>query len=422
MIQVHHVGSRGGWSSNPLSQLGSDVFFTLYDADEECVKYDKVHFKSTELKPTNYKFIAAALGSKNEKRQFTVTKCPTGSSFLDFNEDFWWLIQTVDGYNHRMMEALAPQKKMFIECHSFDELFSEDQEGAPDFLSLDAEGFNYDALKGADQLLTSRVLGVLSEVEFIELRKNQKTFHSILEYLTNKDFFFVGLEQSYDFYHYYSIDDVRGKGFIFLGEALFLKKHTAIIESKLSKNDKILLLFKLAAISICFNRLDYAYQILRDTYRLWSDDIAKMSFNMKYQQLCIEYFKQYERLMESKFPKQRYFSSLDEFVQNKTQRPLYIFIKTRGISIKSNYPHIYYALEKVLNILITLRNAFNTIALRIYYEFSRMDEIESILFKYGLVKQAKCQKIRRINYRFKNRHEFLEFLLLHLFGTVHFGD
>jgi hypothetical protein len=48
-----------------------------------------------------------------------------------------------------------------------------------DFLSLDVQGAEFDILKGADQLLKIKCIGVQLEAEFVKIYENQKTFSDI---------------------------------------------------------------------------------------------------------------------------------------------------------------------------------------------------------------------------------------------------
>jgi FkbM family methyltransferase len=65
----------------------------------------------------------------------------------------------------------------------------------PDLLKLDLQGFELDALRGAENLLP-RVRYVLTEVSFAEFYRGQALFTSISRYLADHGFHFAGLGQT----------------------------------------------------------------------------------------------------------------------------------------------------------------------------------------------------------------------------------
>ncbi|MBU4292825.1 MAG: FkbM family methyltransferase [Actinobacteria bacterium] len=381
---------------NPFSQFRDDIHFTLYDADMECIEKDKRRHEPISSS-INYEFIPTAISNKAEKRMFYINNEPSSSSLLEFNNEFSEFIDTAYDWNFSLEKELKPQKKILVECHSLDELFMKKEINPPDFLLVDVEGADYDVLEGADKLLDYHILGVISEVEFVNLRKNQKKFDEIFKYLTKKKFFLTSLECRSTLHYANSLNEVRGTGFVFIGDALFLKKYREIIESNIDENDKIIMLFKLATISLCYDALDYAYQILRDMNELYRDSIPKLlhstKFIPRYIQLCIEYFEKYKRLMSQKAKEQEFFGSIKEYY---CANPLDISFQILPERIKSFLKRNLLS-QKIFSLMLSTRVLIKLIFGELYYYILPMDEIESTLWKYGLFNQAKSQKKRRIN-------------------------
>jgi len=383
---VHHVGSRGGWSDLSLDVFGDDVFFVLYDADADSVDVDEVNFKGDKI---DHKFMAVALSNTSEKKTLFITRDPCASGLFPINKKFGDFIITNAGINYSIRKSCELREKRIVDCTTLDNLYINHDE-APDFLSLDTQGSEYDILRGASKLLDSKILGIRAEVEFAEIYKDQKLFDSIFSYLIEKGFVYVGLENSCPTYYADSIDGIRGQGLMLCGDAVFLKDHKTILDSSINNNDKLIKLYKLAATALCFNLLDYAYKILKDADNLYG--LTPVS-STSYQELCIEYYREYKKLMQSKKPQQKYYGSLEESDRykhtkaiKKSLKPYKMLLKPAQIS--------YRGLRK-------LGKLGKRILVGISYTVLPLDSIEKILLDHGLENQANTQKKARINHKFK---------------------
>jgi hypothetical protein len=116
-----------------------------------------------------------------------------------------------------------------------------------DFMKLDIQGGELNALKGADGILDN-VLGVEVEVEFSKLYIGQPLFGSIYDFLAERDFEFV------DFVNLcrWERNSHLGLGQLVFGDALFIKSPEKILLDELSE-EKIR---KYLAILYIYNRFD----------------------------------------------------------------------------------------------------------------------------------------------------------------------
>jgi len=399
-IHVCHIGGRFGWSDNPIGCLEKDVFFTLFDADEESIKDDNLHFGSSHnINNSRYRFIAQCVSGKKETRYFNITYDPATSSLFNFNPNLKDFITNSGGFNYDLKRATQTITKKKVECLSLDIIFSKEA-FLPDLLSLDVEGAEYEVLTGSNKLLSSSILGVRTEVVFVEFRKGQKTFTDIFSYLIKKGFFYAGIENGYSMHYASSLDYARGIGFPFASDAFFIKDYKKIIILNITDSEKVISLMKLAAIGLCFNLLDYSYQILHYIHSHYKTELYKTNFNAKYIGLCINYYKEYHQEMNKNYPLQKYYALNEEMwapkVTNNTTSPKKINGKRMLIVIvrkfiKKSYRKQIWRLFK--KIIIPLR--------KIHLKIMPMNNIEKILFDYGLKEQAKLQKLSRNKFLFE---------------------
>ena len=124
-----------------------------------------------------------------------------------------------------------------------------------DFLSIDAQGSEFDILKGASGILTG-TSAIVIEVSSFELYKGQKTFPDICTLLNSHEFECVEI-----FFNHKNIKPFctptsfrTSKSFGFHSDALFLKKHSLHTDPHA--------LIKLAFISLCYGHIEYSLKIL----------------------------------------------------------------------------------------------------------------------------------------------------------------
>lgn len=141
-----------------------------------------------------------AVGNKNEKLKFNVLNRPTASSFM---------APTVMNKKYHN-EQVDVKKVIEVEQVRLDDVIKEKE---VDFMKLDLQGYEIEALKGAERLIKN-IKVITTEIEFIEEYKGQPLFGDIDVYLRSKGFYL------YNLYELFTQSD----GQLTAGDAIYLNK------------------------------------------------------------------------------------------------------------------------------------------------------------------------------------------------------
>jgi len=183
----------------------------------------------------HYELLPFAAGKMNSTRNLYVTKDEGKSSTYVPNYEFLERFPEVDRFD--------TIKEIELEINSIDEIFSKQI----DFIKLDIQGSELDALEGADKSLRN-VLGVEVEVEFMHLYAGQPLFGSVHKFLEDRGFEFV------DFINLcrWERDSLTGLGQLVFADALFLKAPETVMNMNLPETD----VKKYLSILYIYNRFD----------------------------------------------------------------------------------------------------------------------------------------------------------------------
>lgn len=282
-IRIHHIGGIG--ESGPVEVLGrlGHVEWVFYDAQAESL--------SSVRAPGNlYRLVQRAIGGADSSTKFYITAWPSASSLLRPSPDAEKYTMILgDG----RAQVWGPHTKIVesvdMQVHTLDTLVGENQVPQIDFLSIDAQGAELSILEGASSSLKERIVGVLCEVEFTELYQNQPLFCDIQNRLRTDHFRLCEIFNSQYFNTAPISPQFRGRGFLTVGEALFLRDaRTWLGDDRetegVSSTQGTVQTLKLAAVAVAFDQLDYAIEICRhleNTSLVSLDTLARES-NVKY--------------------------------------------------------------------------------------------------------------------------------------------
>ena len=146
-----------------------------FEIDEtECQKLNK-------LSKNGVQFFPYALGYKEEVRKFYETNHPMCSSLYEPD------IELLKLYHN--LEVAYLKNISEIKTVSIDKFMETEKIKTVDFIKIDIQGAELDVFKGANKCLEN-ILSIVSEVEFIQIYKNQPLFGDVCSFLNRKDIMF----------------------------------------------------------------------------------------------------------------------------------------------------------------------------------------------------------------------------------------
>jgi len=312
-IVAHHVGARGyGVSLNVPATFGSDIAHVLYEADADAVKRMESELDSAHAKMLSEKYVLPfCLGRQNKRARLNITRNSYASSLFSPNKEFgrYYCEIPIDAavYDVTYDAMLEVVRQVEVEVHSLDELLASGKvpiARAPDFLSLDTQGYELEILEGAKKALAEGVLGIVSEVEMLPMYSGQPLLGDILKFASEHGFLFAGFTIQYDVSPGRAPIGARGKAFPGFGDALFLRDISTLTEDKFPVDNLYVMLRKLSFIAVSFGYIEYAIAASDAAEKLKqrvSSDVLAQAVGHKYSTFLDE-MKRVLGQMEKLFP------------------------------------------------------------------------------------------------------------------------
>lgn len=157
----------------------------------------------------------------------------------------------------------------------------------PDVLSLDIQGAEYYALKGAKKILANELLCVQNEIEFCEIYEAQPLFQHQHQLLSDNGFRLVDIF-SQQFWH---PSPVVGKGFLTVGENIYFRFFDLDrLCSNWNKSKSLSKLLKLAEIAFCFQRFSFSNMIIEKIIKIYPGKIGDIERDVRYKSIFEKYY------------------------------------------------------------------------------------------------------------------------------------
>ena len=236
-IVLMDVGAAGGIEPR-WKKFAGKVSYVGFEPDGRAQEFvPNVRF-------AEYEMIPSALGESKSVRRLNITKDVGKSSLFVPN---WEILERFPN-----VDRFSVSKELKLQINTADKIVK----SKVDFIKLDIQGSELGVLKGAKGIL-KEVLGVETEVEFLELYSGQPLFGQVNEYLRRLDFEFI------DFVNLrrWERNSFSGLGQLTFGDALFLKSPETVINGDIREAN----LRKYLAILYIYNRFDLierCYQIV----------------------------------------------------------------------------------------------------------------------------------------------------------------
>ena len=209
------------------------ILFEPNKAEAKFLKLNKKYYN-------DYTIYESALGKRKEKLELNITKGSYQSSILKPN--FKFINEFPNSDRFKIV------KKVKILTNTLDSF----KINNVDFIKIDAQGFDYEVLKGSTKALEDAI-GLEIEVEFADMYKKQKLFGDINKALIAKNFLFVDFLSLQKWQR----NSSEGGQCVF-GNALYLKRFQNI---KNINREKAL---KYITISLLYNKFDMAIEAVKN--------------------------------------------------------------------------------------------------------------------------------------------------------------
>lgn len=275
MLRIFHVGGRGDMGPvECLLRLGQSLSLSIFEADIETgdsswTVYESLIADYANRYDVKLSVIPQCLSNCVGKKEFHINVMPDCSSLLKMSPEARNYTR-MDRGKYRIIwgEICQPTCTIEMDVTTIDELYAKHVIPLPHFLSIDAQGAEYDILEGASKVLQGDLMGVVTEVEFRELYENQKLFMDQYTLLKKHQFSLFDL---YNTEYWYS-GPILDKGALMVAEALFLRDFQYFVRK--DKEPALLLsnLSKLATIAYCFDRSSYAFEIMEYIMNNWQHE------------------------------------------------------------------------------------------------------------------------------------------------------
>lgn len=253
-INIHHVGGIGGYGPTAiLSRLGH-VRWIVYDAEAKALGL------SNKILGNDFLFKNMCIGKRNYLGRFNVMAAKSASSmFKGAKEAADYTVINSNGTAQIWGVHTKITKTYKTRVYSLDWLRDKNKVPQIDVISMDVQGAELDILNGASRALATTVVGVICETDFSRLYSRQPLFGNIQIRLDQDNFRLFQIYNLQTFNTKSYPKELSGKGFLAVGESLFLK------DRQLNQNmtrAEIIQCLKLAVCAVAFDQLEFALHIV----------------------------------------------------------------------------------------------------------------------------------------------------------------
>ncbi|MSP00842.1 MAG: FkbM family methyltransferase [Acetobacteraceae bacterium] len=220
---IHHVGARFGNSPFPIpEQFTRDVEVVLFDADDDCVEG---LLERDAAAGVRRRIVSTWLSDTDGEVEFRLTVNASASSLLEPSEASRGFVQPIFGIDWDVAGCATVIERRRLKASRLDTLLASRPDiPAPDFLSLDTQGSELAIIAGAANSIRESVIGLIVEVEFIDLDERVPRFGAIAGQLEAAGFHFAGFHDMIDAQASRQPIGRRSNGFPVAADALFLRR------------------------------------------------------------------------------------------------------------------------------------------------------------------------------------------------------
>jgi FkbM family methyltransferase len=393
-ISVHHVGGRAGSRAFPvLKAFEKDIINVLYDADPDCLAHVRQMNQHLE---SQLHVLPYCLDDSRKSASLNINYDPYTSSLYPPNPDYDAYYSFNKSHDYIMSDGTKVMEKRAVDAVNMDSIFhSKDVSApAPDFLSIDTQGSEYDILLGAKETLESNVVALALEAEFHPIYKGQKLFGDLVKLLSERGFDFVRFLGIYEMSPFRAPIGLRGEGFHIFSDALFLRRVEKIGAGRhVDQMKSYLMLRKLAFISIVFKQFEYGWECLRR-----SRNLAVSGEAIHEEAVYLKFLRDFDRQAE-KVPRVYPVTFASKYPSFAASQARFEVQKEAALGVAGIKRLLTRHMPLLYGLLRWMKRVYQGFFLKgvflLRLMLGRYTDVEKILMKYGLRDQANLLKKNR---------------------------
>jgi FkbM family methyltransferase len=259
-IVIFHVGAVGDYGpvEHVVKHFAEHVVTVCFEAN--ILEGDYNIQQQYSERGVRAFLVPKAVGGAVEKQPFYINKHTVSSSLYPPSPQAVGEHVVYGDGDITWGEFCELDRKVEVDVTTFDQAIKDNNLPGPDIVSSDAQGAELRILQGGSERAMPSVLCVVTEIEFWEIYQGQGMFCEQAKFMDERGFRLAEIFCP----QYWHPDVALGKGFLTVGEALFLPDANKYRAKWKASNDKALLYeaMKLAAIAYSFRRLSYASMLV----------------------------------------------------------------------------------------------------------------------------------------------------------------
>lgn len=276
------VGARSGFHPN-LEPLAPAIHAVGFEPDpDECARLNQLAAQSSSPWKSQ-KFIPVALGKGDGTRRLHLCRQPGCSSLLEPN------LELVSQYERE--SDFQVERTFNVETTSLDKAVQLHGLQSQAFLKIDIQGAELEVLQSGPHFLDQMALGILTEVEFMPLYKNQPLFSDLDAQLRQHGFVLIDFTFMRRWRNFreaehcesgpFPVSNSRGR--LAHADAFYLKDPEPLLRQPEENYDKILWIALLAA---NYGFLDFAHHLLqRDEIKKLGKKELNFNISLEFQKI-----------------------------------------------------------------------------------------------------------------------------------------
>lgn len=257
-LYIHGVGSRGeGMSLEFAPRFSDDCVHVNYEPDGEATEQTSAFFKNHGVRETTFPI---AVADRDGEAVININHDPFTSSILPPNPDYATFCGRYDPPNgdYVLGTTCAPVRRVTVPTVRLDTLCARHGLGL-DFASIDIQGTDLDALRGAGALVETDLLAFMIEIEFHPLYQNQPLAEDIFAYARRHGFLMIRMFPHPPGSLFRGPIGWRGSAITVSCDALFFKDPRRILRDHPAPRRSLL---KLAFLALRHDNIEYALDCL----------------------------------------------------------------------------------------------------------------------------------------------------------------